>query len=541
MAWRSRSPPSLFGVFAVIGLTALPAIVGAVDLPGWLGETLVQLAFWPVLVLGFVLGLAVLYRHGPDRENAEWRWVSWGSVVAVVVWIVASILFRIYAANFGSYDQTYGSLAAVVVLLLWLYITAFVVLLGAQVNAEIEHQTAVDTTTRPRPTARAARCGDGRHDRSKCGWFGQGGFRRTGAGTMPTRETEVVHEPDTTTTTPVAPQAGGSAAPPMRSEPRLGTWPRPRRLRSPTVGGEVKSQASRLINEVALTRRGSGPRRRCPRCPVRSGGCPSELDQMARGASDGDGYLAGFAREGSSVARRPVRAARPGRRGRRARRGQALRPSPSGRLPRRRIRRRDRPRPVDAQHRCVRAQGGRHPTAPTSGTAGSDGGQRRAFGQGDTTSAWSAGRPRPRGAPGLDRRAPPAHPATGAPACGHSAGALRSHGGTFRSGERVDAMSERYAIDEPDRSLGDLVGDLTSEFGALVTTHIDLAKAEIKQDIRDARRREGCSAWRPCRRCVALIMLSAAAGWGLAEVMAPGWAFLIVGALWAVVGRRARH
>ena len=137
-----------FGVFTIVGLAALPSIVEALELPGWLGG-LLQLAFWPVLVIGFVLGLAVLYRHGPDRDSPKWRWVSWGSVVAVAVWLVASVAFRIYAANFGSYDQSYGSLAAVVVLLLWLYITAFVVLLGAQINAEMEHQTASDTTRGP--------------------------------------------------------------------------------------------------------------------------------------------------------------------------------------------------------------------------------------------------------------------------------------------------------------------------------------------------------------------------------------------------------
>jgi membrane protein len=137
-----------FGVFTVVGLAALPAIVDALDLPGWLSG-LLRYAFWPVLVVGFVLGLAVLYRHGPHRDAPKWRWVSWGSAVAVVIWLVASILFRVYAANFASYDQSYGSLAAVVVLLLWLYITAFAVLLGAQLNAEMEHQTAVDTTRGP--------------------------------------------------------------------------------------------------------------------------------------------------------------------------------------------------------------------------------------------------------------------------------------------------------------------------------------------------------------------------------------------------------
>lgn len=91
----------------------------------------------------------MLYRKGADRDDARWRWLSWGSAAAVVVWVAASIAFQIYASNFGSYNQTYGSLAAVVILLLWLYLSAFAVLLGAQINSEIEHQTAADSTEGP--------------------------------------------------------------------------------------------------------------------------------------------------------------------------------------------------------------------------------------------------------------------------------------------------------------------------------------------------------------------------------------------------------
>ena len=95
--------------------------------------------------------------------------------------------------------------------------------------------------------------------------------------------------------------------------------------------------------------------------------------------------------------------------------------------------------------------------------------------------------------------------------------------------------TERYAIEHPDQSLGDLVSDLTSQFGTLVTTHMELAKAEIRQDIRQASRAGGMFGAAAVSALVALIMLSAAAAWGLAEVMAAGWAFLIVGAVWAVV------
>ncbi len=104
---------------------------------------------WTIIAIGFALGAAVLYRFGPNRDRPRWNWVSVGSVVAVAVLVLASLGFRWYAATFGSYNETYGSLAAIVLLLLWLYIAAFVVLLGAQLNAELEHQTARDTTRGP--------------------------------------------------------------------------------------------------------------------------------------------------------------------------------------------------------------------------------------------------------------------------------------------------------------------------------------------------------------------------------------------------------
>jgi membrane protein len=96
-----------------------------------------------------VLGLAVLYRVAPDRDDPKWRWVSWGAVVATLLWLVGSAGFAVYASNFGSYDQTYGSLGGVVILLLWLYLTALVVVLGAELNAALETQTKRDSTTGP--------------------------------------------------------------------------------------------------------------------------------------------------------------------------------------------------------------------------------------------------------------------------------------------------------------------------------------------------------------------------------------------------------
>jgi membrane protein len=101
---------------------------------------------WPLLAVVVMVALAVLYRYGPSRDRARWNWVSWGAVVATVLWLIASILFSVYVANLGSYNETYGSLGAVVVLLMWLYLSAYIVLMGAELNSEMEHQTARDTT-----------------------------------------------------------------------------------------------------------------------------------------------------------------------------------------------------------------------------------------------------------------------------------------------------------------------------------------------------------------------------------------------------------
>jgi membrane protein len=94
-----------------------------------------------------MMALALLYRYGPDRAQPRWEWVSWGAVAATTVWLFGSIAFSIYVSNFGSYDETYGSFGAIVILLLWFNLSAYVVLLGAELNAEMEHQTAQDTTT----------------------------------------------------------------------------------------------------------------------------------------------------------------------------------------------------------------------------------------------------------------------------------------------------------------------------------------------------------------------------------------------------------
>lgn len=115
-------------------------------------EMLVRYLRWPVFVLLTLFLLALIYRYGPSRRSAKWRWVTVGSVFAALVWLVASLGFSYYVSNFANYDRMYGSLGAVIILLFWLYISFYIVLIGAEINAQVELQTAKDTTVgKPRP------------------------------------------------------------------------------------------------------------------------------------------------------------------------------------------------------------------------------------------------------------------------------------------------------------------------------------------------------------------------------------------------------
>ncbi|MDQ2696771.1 MAG: YihY/virulence factor BrkB family protein, partial [Pseudomonadota bacterium] len=135
----------VLAVAAIVLVVALPVLLGNLGL-GDTTKTVVSLLTWPVLALLVIIGLAVVYRYGPSRSKPRWQWVSWGAVAATLLWIVASVGFSFYVANFGSYNETYGSMGAVVILLMWFWITAYIVLLGGELNAEMEHQTARDTT-----------------------------------------------------------------------------------------------------------------------------------------------------------------------------------------------------------------------------------------------------------------------------------------------------------------------------------------------------------------------------------------------------------
>ena len=133
----------LFLVVALAAITVLPVVLNDLGL-ATATEWLVELGKWPLLLIGVALGIAFLYRYGPSREKPQWRWVTWGSAVAAIAWLVMSLLFSWYSANFGSYDKTYGSLGAVIILMLWFYLTAYVTLIGAELNAELERLAAQD-------------------------------------------------------------------------------------------------------------------------------------------------------------------------------------------------------------------------------------------------------------------------------------------------------------------------------------------------------------------------------------------------------------
>jgi membrane protein len=135
-------------VLALIVIVAVPVALQFLPLGG-LSSTLISVLTWLVMAAIVVFGLGVLYGYGPSRSPAQLRWISWGAIAAAILWLLASLLFQVYVANFANYTATYGSLGAVIALLMWLWVSAFVVLLGAELNAEMEHQTRKDTTTGP--------------------------------------------------------------------------------------------------------------------------------------------------------------------------------------------------------------------------------------------------------------------------------------------------------------------------------------------------------------------------------------------------------
>jgi membrane protein len=149
-----------FVIVSLLTITVVPTLLSFLGLPG-LSE-IVNFARWPVLLVVASLMIAVIYRFGPSRDQPQWRWISPGSIFAAVTWIAASLLFSWYTAHFGSYNKTYGSLGAAIGFMTWIWISTMVILLGAKINAELEHQTEADTTVgTPAPQGtRGARMAD---------------------------------------------------------------------------------------------------------------------------------------------------------------------------------------------------------------------------------------------------------------------------------------------------------------------------------------------------------------------------------------------
>ena len=133
------------GIVTIALVAVLPAAVQLLAI-GPATKWLLLLVQWPLLIVLALVGLALLYRFGPDRDKPQWRWVTPGAIAATASWIVASIGFTVYVANFNSYDKTYGSLGGVVILLTWLYLSTLSVLFGAVINAQSERQTRKDST-----------------------------------------------------------------------------------------------------------------------------------------------------------------------------------------------------------------------------------------------------------------------------------------------------------------------------------------------------------------------------------------------------------
>lgn len=135
----------IVSVFAFAAVVVLPPVMAFLPLGG-LAQVAIAAVKWVVVLAVVFFGICLLYRYGPNRRAARVPWITAGAVIALLVWALGSAAFSIYLRNFGSFNEVYGSLGAVVALLFWLYISAYVVLMGAQLNAELELVTAADTT-----------------------------------------------------------------------------------------------------------------------------------------------------------------------------------------------------------------------------------------------------------------------------------------------------------------------------------------------------------------------------------------------------------
>lgn len=139
---------AVLAILAMGVIVGIPAITNFINLPEQL-TIFATIGSWVALLAIFSFYLSFLYRFGPSRQNAKWKWVSMGAVIAAVLFALASALFSWYAKEFGNYNKTFGSLGAIIVVMTWFYLSSFVILLGGEINSELEHQTKRDSTTGP--------------------------------------------------------------------------------------------------------------------------------------------------------------------------------------------------------------------------------------------------------------------------------------------------------------------------------------------------------------------------------------------------------
>lgn len=135
---------SVFVSISIAALTFVPALLTLFGL-----DALFRLVRWPLLGVMVMVGLAFLYRYAPNRTPPRWPWVTWGAALATVAWLTVSVGLATYVDSFSRFNATYGALGAFVALLLWFFLSAYAVVIGAELNAELEHQTAIDTTVGP--------------------------------------------------------------------------------------------------------------------------------------------------------------------------------------------------------------------------------------------------------------------------------------------------------------------------------------------------------------------------------------------------------
>jgi membrane protein len=150
-----------FLLLALVAIVVVPIVLNYIGVPGG-GQRALSMLRWPILLIIALFALAVLYRYGPSRRHAKWKWITGGSILAASLWLSGSLLFSWYVANFSTYNATYGSLGAAVGFMTWIWLSSTIVLLGGELNAELEHQTARDTTVgHPKPLgARGAHMAD---------------------------------------------------------------------------------------------------------------------------------------------------------------------------------------------------------------------------------------------------------------------------------------------------------------------------------------------------------------------------------------------